>query len=229
MDHANGHLSTESLSGPETAVARKRRDDIVSAAAEIISTEGLHRLSLAKIEQKTGMARGHLTYYFRTKEDILLAVFDRMLARMIEAGMADAAAHGAPPPNTGRAWDGLRVKFDRGCGANPTMKDDGLHALVCTFMAQVRHRDDYREKLAASFDGWRQFLSADFASSLPDGAPVRPQVLASLVMAMFQGLNGQLAVDPAAFDRTEMADACLTLLAPMFGRAHPPTDEVTHE
>lgn len=226
MDHANGS-AVESF--PDSAVARKRRDEIVRAAADIISAEGLHRLSLAKIEQKTGMARGHLTYYFRTKEDILLAVFDRMLARMIEAGIADAAAHGAPPPNTGQAWDGLKVKFDRGFGANPAMKDDGLHALVCTFMAQVRHREDYREKLAATFAGWRGFLTEDLASSLPADAPVRPEVLASVVMALFQGLGGQLAVDPAAFDRTEMARACLTLLAPMFGRAHPPTAEVTHE
>jgi AcrR family transcriptional regulator len=172
------------------------------------------------------MARGHLTYYFRTKEDILLAVFDRMLARMIEAGMADAVAHGAPPPNTGRAWDGLRVGFDRAFIPKPGQADDGLHALVCTFMAQVRHRDDYREKLAAAFAGWRNFLAADFATSVPDTPPVRPEVLASLVMALFQGLNGQLAVDPAAFDRTEMADACLTLLAPLFGRAHPPMAEV---
>jgi AcrR family transcriptional regulator len=221
MSHDNGSSIDSPLPGPNSAVARKRRDEIVTAAAEIISTQGLHRLSLAKIERKTGMARGHLTYYFRTKEDILLAVFDRMLARMVEAGIADAIAHGAPPPNSGKAFDALRVKFDRSFGAHPVPPDDGLHALVCTFMAQVRHRDDYREKLAATFAGWRGFLTADIASSVPADAPVRPEVLASVVMALFQGLGGQLAVDPDAFDRTEMAAACLKLLAPMFGRAQP--------
>ena len=226
MSQTNGSAVDSLPPGPDSAVARKRRDEIVTAAAEIISTQGLHRLSLAKIERKTGMARGQLTYYFRTKEDILLAVFDRMLARMIEAGIADAIAHGAPPPNTGRAFDALRVKFDRSFGPDPVPADDGLHALVCTFMAQVRHRDDYREKLASAFAGWRGFLTADLASSLPADAPVRPEVLASVVMALFQGLGGQLAVDPDAFDRTEMARACLKLLAPMFGRTDPPAAEV---
>jgi AcrR family transcriptional regulator len=226
MSQTNGSAVDSPFPGPDSAVARKRRDEIVTAAAEIISTQGLHRLSLTKIERKTGMARGHLTYYFRTKEDILLAVFDRMLARMVEAGIADAIAHGAPPPNTGQALDGLRVKFDRSIGPNPVPPDDGLHALVCTFMAQVRHRDDYREKLAATFAGWRGFLAGDIASSVPADAPVRPEVLASIVMALFQGLGGQLAVDPDAFDRTEMAAACLKILAPMFGRGNPPPAEV---
>ena len=80
MSQTNGSAVESPFPGPDSAVARKRRDEIVTAAADIISTQGLHRLSLAKIERKTGMARGQLTYYFRTKEDILLAVFDRMLA-----------------------------------------------------------------------------------------------------------------------------------------------------
>ena len=36
-------------------------------------------------------------------------------------------------------------------------------------------------------------------------------------MALFQGLGGQLAVDPEAFDRAAVADACLRILAPLLG------------
>jgi hypothetical protein len=49
---------------------------------------------------------------------------------------------------------------------------------------------------------------------------VPPAVLASIVMALFQGLGGQLAVDPGAFDRGEMLAALLRLLAPLFGATH---------
>ena len=48
---SNGTAVDSPLPGPDSAVARKRRDEIVTAAAEIISTQGLHRLSLAKIER----------------------------------------------------------------------------------------------------------------------------------------------------------------------------------
>jgi AcrR family transcriptional regulator len=215
--------STSNGPGPDSAIARRRRDEIVTAATEIIASEGLHRLSLARIEKRTGMTRGQLTYYFRAKEEILLAVFDRMLARMIEAAIADAEKQGAPRPGTGRAWDCLRHNLARAFSADRQC-DPGSHellALVHTFMAQVRHREDYRRKLAAANAGWRQHLANDIASSLPADHPVPPAVLASVVMALFQGLGGQLAVDPDAFDRGAILDACLRLLAPLFGQPTP--------
>ncbi|MCE9530033.1 MAG: TetR/AcrR family transcriptional regulator [Planctomycetes bacterium] len=61
-----------------------RREQIVEAAVGIIVRQGLHNLSLSKIEQAAGMKRGQLTYYFPTKEDILLAVFDRLLLLMYQ-------------------------------------------------------------------------------------------------------------------------------------------------
>src|SRR5947209_20396098 len=61
-----------------------RREQIVDAATAIIAEQGIQNLSLSEIEKKAGMSRGQLTYYFRTKEDILLAVFDRLVALMHE-------------------------------------------------------------------------------------------------------------------------------------------------
>ena len=47
--------------------------------------------------------------------------------------------------------------------------------------------------------------------------PVEPPVAATLVMALVQGLGGQLAVDPNAFDRDRVRAAVVQLLAPLFG------------
>ena len=218
MSSQNGRPEAN-VSDPQadSAVARRRRDEIVLAATEIISTQGLHRLSLAKIEEQTGMARGQLTYYFRTKEDILLAVFDRMLARMIEEALAEADQRGVPRPGTGAARECLRDGLTRLVSEEQGERNKQLFALVHTFMAQVHHREDYRQKLAAAHAGWRTHLAADYASSTAN-PPLDPNLYASIVMALFQGLGGQLAVDPDAFDRGEMAAACLRLLTPLFAR-----------
>ncbi len=202
---------------PDSAIARRRREQVVRAATDIIASEGLHRLSLARIEKRTGMTRGQLTYYFPAKEAILLAVFDRMLARMIEEAIADAQRKRVPQPGSGHAWECLRHGFARALAPEHTAREDQLRALIHTFMAQIPYRGDYRRKLAAANAGWRHFLAGDIASSVADPRPVAPPVLASILMALFQGLGGQLAVDPDAFDRREMADACLKLLAPLFG------------
>src|SRR5438067_12395311 len=69
---------------PHSEVGQRRREQIVEAAVAVIAAEGLQNLSLSEIEQKAGMSRGQLTYYFPTKEDILLAVFDRLIEMMHE-------------------------------------------------------------------------------------------------------------------------------------------------
>ncbi len=203
--------------GGDSPTARKRRDEIVTAATEVIASEGLHRLSLGRIEAKCKMSRGQLTYYFKSKEDILLAVFDRMLAGMIREAIATAERSGVARPGEGSVLDRIRHglgKMMNGQGPEQTE----LHSLVHTFMAQVRHRDDYRRKLAAANAGWRQHIVADITASAAGAAPpVPPAVTASIMMAMFQGLGGQLAVDPEAFDRAAVADACLRILAPLLG------------
>jgi AcrR family transcriptional regulator len=199
----------------DTTVGRRRRDEIVSAATEIIASEGIHRLSLARIEERIGMSRGQLTYYFPTKEAILLAVFDRMLERMIQEAIADAERNGAGRPGVGRVID--RVKF----GMDKMMQGVGsdkseLLSLVHTFMAQIQHRNDYKQKLAAANRGWRDHLAADITATAGPNPPVPAGVGASIVMALFQGLGGQLAVDPLAFDREIMSRTCLQILAPLF-------------
>lgn len=198
----------------ESDVARQRREQVIEAAADIIATRGLHRLSLSEIEKQTGMARGHLTYYFRHKEDILLAVFDRMLHRMID----QAVRAGGPLPGTGRAWDCLRFMLDRNMRPH-TPEQMAFGSLLHTFFAQIGHRPDYRAKLAERNAEWRDHLATDFAASVSD-LPVPAPVLASIVMALTQGLAMQLAADPAAFDREQMVETLVQMLAPLF-RAEP--------
>ena len=202
--------------GGNSPIARKRRDEIVTAAADIIARKGLHDLSLKGIETQCNMSRGQLTYYFKSKEDILLAVFDRMLAGMVREIFATAERDGVARPGEGAVLDRIRHGLaNMLSGQGPERAE--LHSLTHTFLAQV-HNPEYRRKLAAANTGWRQHIAADITASA-GGAPlaVPPAVTASIVMALFQGLGGQLAVDPEAFDRTALVEACLRILAPLLG------------
>lgn len=202
------------LPAGDSEVARRRREQILEAAEAIIATEGLPRLSLGQIEKRTGMSRGQLTYYFPTKEAILLAVHERMLQRMIAANQADPSA---PQPGTGQAWACLKFFFESRLEPGPADRD--FLSLLYTFLAQMNHRADYRERLAESYNAWRTCIAQDVATSVPAPHVVEPRIIASLLQALANGLTMQLAVDPTAFDRAEMARACLLILAPLFGQS----------
>src|SRR6476660_9033568 len=74
---------------PRIDIGTIRREQIVDAAVAVIAEQGLQNLSLSEIEKKVGMSRGQLTYYYRAKEDILLAVFDRLVDMMCRQGKPD--------------------------------------------------------------------------------------------------------------------------------------------
>ena len=219
LEDANSMVSTkrfesEAVGVVPTEIAARRKEQIVAAAKEIIAREGIHRFSLGRLEKQVDMARGHLTYYFPTKEAILLAVFDRMLADMKEQMPAEAEKHGGPRPMTGRMGEALRFIFQFTRSDHPTHRD--FLSLVWTFYAQMNVRPDFRKRLAEANDDWRAMLAADYAGSVPTPPPAKPDAIACILMALISGLDGQLAADPNAFDRAEVAQLCLRLLAPLF-------------
>lgn len=204
------------LSDPTTGlseIALARREQILDAAEIIIAGHGIQKLSLGRIEEQAGMSRGQLTYYFPTKESILLAVHDRMLRRMIrELRSADG-----PKPMTGHAWEcfqhGLRRHLEPDW---PPPAAKNLLSLLFTFVAQMGHREEYRKRLAQWYSEWRMFIAADVAGSVPEPRRASPRVAAALVQALFHGLDVQLMMDPDAFDREEMFGTVAELLYPLF-------------
>ncbi|HEY8505562.1 MAG TPA: TetR/AcrR family transcriptional regulator [Gemmataceae bacterium] len=204
-------------SGGRIDIAGIRRAQIVEAAVRIIASQGLHNLSLSKIEKQAGMSRGQLTHYFPTKEDILLAVFDRLLLLMYQRiGAAECpAAAGDEPPE---GWALVRNLLQTIIGRGPVSPE--FHALQYTFLAQIGHREDFRARLANLYEEWRGGLAEHLRArphAAPGPPPAPPRLLASLVQAILHGVAMQLAADPGAFDRQEMLRLCLRVLAPLFG------------
>src|SRR5262249_35491011 len=118
-----------------------RRQQIVEAAVAVITEQGLDNLSLSKIEEKAGMSRGQLTYYFHSREDILLAVFDRLLELMCQ--QAHLSQGGVSPCSAGSGWE----RIQRGLThvlLHPSPRAE-FHALQYTFLSQIAHREDFRQ------------------------------------------------------------------------------------
>ncbi|WP_162097380.1 TetR/AcrR family transcriptional regulator [Gemmata obscuriglobus] len=194
-------------------IAVTRREQILDAAEAIIAGHGIQHLSLGRIEERAGMSRGQLTYYFPTKESILLAVHDRMLRRMI----SEFQSEDGPKPQTGRAGECFRFALERHLApAWPTPPAQSLLSILFTFLAQTGHREEYRKRLAQWYAEWRSFIAADVAGSVPEPRFAPPRVAAALVQALIHGLDVQLMMDPEAFDRTEMLGAVTKLFAPLF-------------
>ncbi|HCV54673.1 MAG TPA: TetR/AcrR family transcriptional regulator, partial [Erysipelotrichaceae bacterium] len=53
---------------------------ILDAAEDLLAQKSLKEVTLAQIADHANVAKGTVYYYFKNKEDILFAIFDRYLA-----------------------------------------------------------------------------------------------------------------------------------------------------
>jgi AcrR family transcriptional regulator len=69
-----------------------KREAIVAAALDVIQEEGLGGFTQPRVARRAGLRQGHLTYYFPTRMDLLLAVAEEAVRRRIEALRAAVSA-----------------------------------------------------------------------------------------------------------------------------------------
>lgn len=62
--------------------AAGRRDKLVKAASQVIHRQGFSRTTLADIAKAADVALGSVYYYFKTKEEIAVAIIDRRMAHL---------------------------------------------------------------------------------------------------------------------------------------------------
>ncbi len=195
-----------------------RREQIVEAAIAVITEKGLQNLSLSEFEKKAGLSRGQLTYYFPAKEDILLAVFDRLLQLTYQR---IGTPHESEPEEAS-GWDWTKHLLEKLVGEAPVNPEFGV--LQYTFLSQIGHREDFRRRLATLYEEWRSQMAQGLAIDLshrPETRGISPRALASIIQALLHGLSMQLAADPQAFDRQEVLALCLEMVANSMKIRHP--------
>jgi AcrR family transcriptional regulator len=201
---ANGHAALRDLTS-------LRRGQVVAAAAAVIAERGVQGLSLSAVERRAGMSRGQLTYYFPTKEDILLAVFDHTVDLMRQRAGQCPEAHGSATPAE-RIAGVFRMVLTR-------PPEGQFPSLLHTFLAQMGHREDFRGRLANLFEEWRAHIATDLAG--PQADQPGPRAAATLIQALLHGLAVQRAADPAAVEVAGLTDLCQQVIAFLQGATAP--------
>ena len=66
-----------------------RREEILDASARVFARKGYHTTGIADIADELGIGHGTFYRYFKNKHDIAVHVFDRIILRFAEIGLAD--------------------------------------------------------------------------------------------------------------------------------------------
>ncbi|MEM9453716.1 MAG: TetR family transcriptional regulator [Myxococcota bacterium] len=75
-----------------------RRQAILAVAARLLGRHQYHRITMAEVARRCGLAKGTLYLYFRSKEELFLAALEEQLAAWLDALAVELAALEPGPP-----------------------------------------------------------------------------------------------------------------------------------
>ncbi|MGW6215912.1 TetR/AcrR family transcriptional regulator [Streptomyces sp. NPDC055109] len=179
------------------AGARKNappRAEVLAAAMEMIAERGLEKLTMAALGREVGMSSGHLLYYFRTKDELLLRTLEWSEGRLGAERGRLLAVRGTARERLD-AYVGLYVP-------------DGHRDPHWTLWLEVWNRsqnaaDDARERQVAIEGAWHRDLVALLAEGVSRGEfrAVDPDRLAARLRALLDGFSIHVAIGLRGTDR----------------------------
>lgn len=124
-------------------LARQRREALVRAGYAEILEKGVEGATIDSVVQRAGSSKGGALYYFRTKDDLLYAVFEWLLGQLEHT--LDEIATSSDPPRARVAAE-IEVLFH---SAEVNRK---LYVVFFDFAALSFRHERFRQLLLAFFD-----------------------------------------------------------------------------
>lgn len=173
------------------------REDVLAAAMEMIAERGLEKLTMAALGHEVGMSSGHLLYYFRTKDELLLQALEWSEGRL-------GAARGRLLARGGTARERLDAYVD-------LYVPDGHRDPHWTLWLEVWNRsqnadEDARDRQAAIEGVWHRDLVALIAEGVSRGEfrRVDPDRYATRLRALLDGFSIHVAIGLRGTDRAQV-------------------------
>jgi AcrR family transcriptional regulator len=69
---------------PDLDAKDERKNQILNAAEQVFTKKGLDEARMDDIAAQTGLSKGTLYLYFKSKEDLIIAILDRIFKGMFE-------------------------------------------------------------------------------------------------------------------------------------------------
>jgi TetR/AcrR family transcriptional repressor of nem operon len=161
------------------------RERILDAAARLFHERGFQATSLDDILAGTGVCRSNLYYHFASKEELGLAVVDRLAERfgveVIEGILRDERSP-------------ARVRLERFLAAITDRLEDGAYRRGCPFgnlaLELAADHPKFRDRLSGLFRRWEEALAACLRDGIRRGelrSDLDADHTATVLVSQFEG------------------------------------------
>jgi TetR/AcrR family fatty acid metabolism transcriptional regulator len=171
------------LSAVKAAPVPDKRDAILRAAVKVFARHGYFQSQVADVARVAGVAAGTVYLYFRSKDDLLVSIFDRTMRDAIDEGRAALAGVADP---AGRLRRIARLHLER------LGRDRDLAVVV---QVELRQSIKFMERLSSThLQDYLNIIRQTIADGQAAGV-FRSDVSATLAAKVFFGALDEMATN----------------------------------
>ncbi len=186
-----------------------RRESLIAAAFSLMAESGPEAATVRAIADRAGVTAGLIRHYFSGKEELMLAVYGRIMGRMTETSLAAIADVGdAPEP---------RLAGFVAASLRPPVMDPEALGLWAGFLHLIRRDARIRAVHVATYLDYRDRLQ-DLIAALPRRADAR-QLRADAIACngVIDGLWLEGSALPESFEDGELVTIGLAAVGAILG------------
>ena len=168
------------------------RERILRAASELIASDGIDEVRIARVANRARASTALVHHYFSTREELLA----QALLQSFE--LAADERFGAGPAAAGSATEGLAIAIDE-CLPTPG-EGEREWVLWVELWLRATREPDLRPVAGRMYESYREWVARVIRRGVESGEfrEVDPDEVADLAMALFDGLGVRALIrDPA--------------------------------
>jgi AcrR family transcriptional regulator len=184
MEEASAHRADE----PDA------RDRILRAATELIASDGIDEVRIARVANRAGASTALVHHYFSTREELLA----QALLQSFE--LAADERFGAGPAAAASATEGLAIAIDE-CLPTPG-EGEREWVLWVELWLRAAREPELRPVAGRMYESYREWVGRVIRRGVKSGEfrRVDPDEVADLAMALFDGLGVRSMIHDPAMD-----------------------------
>lgn len=181
-------------------IVTKPEDRILEAALDVVEEKTISGTRMHLIAKQVDMAQSNLHYYFKTKEELLLGLQDKVLQKCHELREEDKS----------KANDNLEsqlaVFFNQKRQFILNYKKYDFAEV--DFWVQTRTNPKIQKAFIESFEGWRNDIGMIIEQYGPEVSAENRQFIPAVMVSMLEGATMQYLIDESSFDLEKYFEFC---------------------
>jgi len=181
---------------PRPDVSEERREQILDAAMIVFNQKGINGARMDDIVKESGLSKGTLYWYFKSKTDIIEGLMHRIFEQDFQA-LADLVKA------EGTAAERLNQHMQNSMKLMLEIAD--MAPLVFEFYSEAARSDEFKQQVTGYIQEYRKPISTIIQQGVDSGEFVQVDAMTATITlgAMIEGTFLHHAINPGSFPLIE--------------------------